>query len=273
MNRRDSGTIKCIARQKLMGKYALMICAVIMANLITSVLSSICNSVMSANTAGAALAYYAAQLIISILTGLLSTGIVYMLLRIVRGQQALPSDLFFALRNHPDRYILANILQTIIFMLPLLPGTLVLYSAVMPDAVALLYGDGSDIGSSNEYMILLGSVLLIIGFVIFIRLYLKFILINQVMLDNRDYGVIESFKACSALMRGNKARLFYLGISFIGWIILGALSFGIGYLWIAPYINASATVFYLDAIGENMDGDSTWDDDIQDADVHFDEVG
>ena len=33
-------------------------------------------------------------------------------------------------------------------------------------------------------------------------------------------------------------------ISFIGLWILGLLSFGIGYLWILPYMKQSLTVFY-----------------------------
>lgn len=272
MNNRDTGTIKCIARGKLMGHYGLLICALIMANLITSILSSICTSVMSTATVGGTAAYYLAEFIITILAALLSVGISYMILGIVRGESIGSRDLFFAISNHPDRYILANILQTIIFIIPFLPGATVLYQTLMPDAAALLYGDSTESVSASALMVLLGIILLIAGFIVFIWLYLRYALLTQVMLDNRDYGVIESFRASADLMKGNKGRLFYLGISFVGWIILGALSFGIGYLWISPYINASVTVFYLDVIGDNL-GHVAGEDDIADADVHFDEVG
>ena len=30
-----------------------------------------------------------------------------------------------------------------------------------------------------------------------------------------------------------------------GWLLLGALSFGIGYLWILPYMDQTFTNFYL----------------------------
>ena len=46
------------------------------------------------------------------------------------------------------------------------------------------------------------------------------------------------------MMNGHKGKLFLLDLSFIGWIIVGALCCGIGTLWVAPYMQAAKTSFY-----------------------------
>ena len=51
-------------------------------------------------------------------------------------------------------------------------------------------------------------------------------------------------------MKGNRGRLLYIAFSFIGMALLGLLSFGIGFLWIYPYISQTIAVFYRNIIGE-----------------------
>ena len=43
---------------------------------------------------------------------------------------------------------------------------------------------------------------------------------------------------------GHKMELFVLGLSFIGWELLGVLTLGIGYIWIIPYMQATFTNAY-----------------------------
>lgn len=45
-------------------------------------------------------------------------------------------------------------------------------------------------------------------------------------------------------MDGFKAKLFFLDLSFIGWHFLSIITFGIGYLWLTPYISATKAAFY-----------------------------
>jgi uncharacterized membrane protein len=47
-------------------------------------------------------------------------------------------------------------------------------------------------------------------------------------------------------MKGNKWRYFLLALSFLGWILLGILSLGIGFFWIIPYIETTTAAFYYD---------------------------
>ena len=52
-------------------------------------------------------------------------------------------------------------------------------------------------------------------------------------------------------MKGNKGNCFVLTLSFIGWAILAALTFGIGMLWLMPYIQVSMVCFYEHIINKN----------------------
>ena len=45
-------------------------------------------------------------------------------------------------------------------------------------------------------------------------------------------------------MKGNRGNCFLLELSFIGWALLGVLTFGIGYLWLMPYMQIAMVCFY-----------------------------
>jgi uncharacterized membrane protein len=70
-----------------------------------------------------------------------------------------------------------------------------------------------------------------------------------IMADNPDTGITEAVNISKEMMRGNKGRLFCLVLSFIGWGFLCLFTFGIGYLWLIPYVQASVAAFYLDISG------------------------
>lgn len=70
----------------------------------------------------------------------------------------------------------------------------------------------------------------------------------------------EAIEASKKLMDGNKYRLFCLELSFIGWHVLCVLSFGIGYIWLNPYVNAAKADFYREISGTRTVVDIPLDD-------------
>ena len=56
----------------------------------------------------------------------------------------------------------------------------------------------------------------------------------------------EAIDHSRAMMKGHKFDLFWLILSFIGWLILCMFTFGIGYLWLTPYMETSVAAFYED---------------------------
>lgn len=71
-----------------------------------------------------------------------------------------------------------------------------------------------------------------------------------VLSDNPNMTAREALRASIDLTNGNKGKLFYLGLSFIGWVIVGSLTFGIAYLWIMPYMQATFAAFYNETLLE-----------------------
>lgn len=67
-----------------------------------------------------------------------------------------------------------------------------------------------------------------------------------IMAEHPEMSAKEAMEESINMMQGNKGRLFCLQLSFIGWMILGLFTFGIGYFWLIPYMNASYAAFYED---------------------------
>lgn len=70
-----------------------------------------------------------------------------------------------------------------------------------------------------------------------------------IMAENPDLSATESIEKSKQMMAGNKWRLFCLQLSFIGWLLLAAFTGGIGGVFLAPYMKAAMTAFYLDLTG------------------------
>ncbi|HOM79697.1 MAG TPA: DUF975 family protein [Candidatus Cloacimonas acidaminovorans] len=65
-----------------------------------------------------------------------------------------------------------------------------------------------------------------------------------IMADNPNLSANDAIRVSKEMMKGHKAELFWLELSFLGWILLGCLSFGIGFLWIWSYIYTAKAIFY-----------------------------
>lgn len=111
----------------------------------------------------------------------------------------------------------------------------------MFDAFKANYGRVIGIGILVGTIGLLGFILLIVPGVIFaIAVSMSFYILK----DNPELGVIDVIKRSIQMMKGHKMEYFCLCLSFIGWIILGILTLGIGFMWIYPYICTAYAHFY-----------------------------
>lgn len=62
--------------------------------------------------------------------------------------------------------------------------------------------------------------------------------------DNPHYSATEAINESRRMMDGYKMKYFLLQLSFIGWIIVGALALGVGTLWVQAYMQTANAVFY-----------------------------
>ena len=78
----------------------------------------------------------------------------------------------------------------------------------------------------------------------------SYALTPYILLDEPELTAKQAITRSCEIMEGRRWKLFCLYLSFIGWGILSLLTFGIGFLWLAPYMNASIAAFYEDARAE-----------------------
>ncbi len=67
--------------------------------------------------------------------------------------------------------------------------------------------------------------------------------------ENPEISAWEASTRSREMMKGHKFDLFYLYLSFIGWGILACITFGIGFIWLTPYMQLSIAAFYNDLKG------------------------
>lgn len=86
-----------------------------------------------------------------------------------------------------------------------------------------------------------GMILLVIPGIIFAIGHTYY---QEVFVDNNKLSPMEVVKKSWNLTKGYKMDIFILTLSFIGWELLGALTFGILYIWLIPYMQVTMLLFY-----------------------------
>jgi len=68
-----------------------------------------------------------------------------------------------------------------------------------------------------------------------------------IVADDPDCGALEAIRRSKEMMKGNKWKLFCLHWRFFWWVLLCVFfTFGIGFLWLVPYMQTSFAKFYED---------------------------
>ena len=99
------------------------------------------------------------------------------------------------------------------------------------------------------FFVLLWSLLFIIPGIV---AGFRYAMAPYIMAENPDIGIREAVNLSKQMMDGHKGRLFGLNLSFIGWGLLSALTFGIGSLWLNPYMNTAFAAFYIERTGRGI---------------------
>ncbi|MEF3694947.1 MAG: DUF975 family protein [Candidatus Cloacimonadota bacterium] len=71
-----------------------------------------------------------------------------------------------------------------------------------------------------------------------------------IMAENPQMTPTAAMEASKRMMEGYKTYYFMLMLSFIGWAFLCLFTFGIGYLWLLSYVEATRVLFYKRLISE-----------------------
>ena len=69
-------------------------------------------------------------------------------------------------------------------------------------------------------------------------------MVPYILAENPDMKAREALRLSKEMMDGQKWNAFVLGLSFIGWQLLGTLLYGIGTFFVQPYVDATFAELY-----------------------------
>ena len=233
--KKSSTELKDMAKELLTGHYGLLIGALCLISGASLIVSLLLDAVFVKNSVFSLVLYLICTVIISLLFTIFTTGYTKMLLNISRGQDARLSNLVYGFSNQPDRIILLVILIELIVTACVLPGSLLLVFGIFTNFLPVT---------------VIGILILLAGCVLSFCLSLSYSQVYCLYLDAPEKGVIQLMRESRQLMKGHKIRLFYLDISFLGLILLSALTCFLGMFWLMPYMGMTSVQFYRNLLGE-----------------------
>lgn len=177
-----------------------------------------------------------ADFLIMLIGQVLAIGCLLVHLNMTRGEEYKLPTIFSPFRSGAERHFGACLLYDLLLVAACLPGILAAlwFSYTEPDGVSI-------------------AALVtccIISLILCVAVSLAYRLCFLFLLDYPKMKVSAAFKECRRMMKGNKMRLFYIFVSFLGWYGLVICSFGIAALWVVPYMTQTLITFYLDCTGE-----------------------
>jgi uncharacterized membrane protein len=184
-------------------------------------------------TAGIGLISRLGTIVSLLISGAMSVGLCYFTLAIARSDNPRLALIFYGFKKilpSLGAYILMAIFIILWALIGIIPGII-----------------GFAVIASTHYIIL-GKLLIALAVICLIPAAIAAISYSQtyfIIADN-EIGPFKAICKSIGIIKGSKWKFFWLNISFIWWIILSAITLGIGFLWIAPYMAVTMAKFYDD---------------------------
>lgn len=238
---KSSAELKASAREHLLGHYGTTIGAFMIVGAITGTVSLTVGLLVDLSTIPGTIIYYAIMFLVSVLTGLFSSGSAYLYLKLICGRPVSVGDLFYGFQLCPDKAITIQAWITLITYLSSLPQIILNYMML------------ANVNHLDKMMSLMlpYALSLILSGTVSVMLSLFYAQTYFLLHDFPQYTAKELLQKSRHLMVHHKGRLFYLYVSFLPLMLLGLLSCGLAMLWIIPYMAATEAEFFLDLIQHN----------------------
>lgn len=81
---------------------------------------------------------------------------------------------------------------------------------------------------------------------------LAYAMTPYIIAENPEIDAMKAIDMSQEMMKGHKMELFFLHLSFIGWYILGMITFGVGMFFILPYVQTAVANFYVELRGKKV---------------------
>jgi len=216
-----------------------------------------------------------------VVAGPLMVGIYYVYLNAVQNNYADWKDMFFGFKNmFADSFlvwILFSVMITIVNAILVIIGLII--SAIIGKIASGIssvgdpydYYDPYSYGYDYGYSILMPAASSFIAFllisiaisIVLIIIALRYAETPILLLKEPGIRPVDALKKSRIMMKGRAGRLFIFDLSFIGWFILGALTFGLLYIYVGPYYLYARTMLLNQFYEERRNVSADDDEDLQ----------
>lgn len=104
--------------------------------------------------------------------------------------------------------------------------------------------------AAMTYSLLLPILAVLFGISVLIAGFMPML---YLIIDNPEIRSGKLYKDAWRLMKGNKLKLILMQLSFFGWLLLSIVTFGIGTLFVVPYMYVAECTFYNHLIAEERE--------------------
>lgn len=177
---------------------------------------------------------------------LLEGGMLKIVHKVFCGEEAALRDMFYGFKGKAPWRILG-----IGIMTSLMEGALMVPYFVC----SVLFRLGSGMSPVALAATIVTYVLAISGVLV---ISLLFGLALYALMDCPELGAVDCMRASLRLTKKRRWKYLCLQLSFIGWLLLGQLSLGIGMFWVIPYMQCATFHFYEDLKAEKEAMGITW---------------
>lgn len=229
----SSKILKQISREQLLGKYKTVILAYLLAYIFSYMVRYFATPTGTSSILGM-LVPIAITFIGTLIDGIFTFGQCHLYLRIAREDQCSLEDVIYGFKNLPDKAIGIQFVLT---------------ASELVCAIPLMVFYTLFITTKNSVYAIPFAMSLLVYAILTIVIRLLFSQAFYLLNDHPDWKFVEFMKESVRMMKGHKFRLLCIHISFLGLLLLGLLTMGIGMLWVSCYRNMVCANFYENLVG------------------------
>ncbi len=232
-----SSDFRAEARRKLVGKWGTAACIMLAYGVISFLISFIEGLLPDSLSALGSILNIAIEVP-------LSFGLIFSFLKLFNDEDVKAFDFVkLAIDNFGRAWgvSLYTFLKMIVPLLLILLGYFLLVGVGIYFYSTALYGGSSTV---SVLLALISFVLIVAAGIWAFTKSFYYKLAHFVAMENPTMNTSDAVSESEKLMTGKRFSFFCLDFSFIGWAILATLTFGIGFLWLIPYVECAHIVFY-----------------------------
>ncbi|MCM1124845.1 MAG: DUF975 family protein [Lachnospiraceae bacterium] len=253
----SSAQLKALSKSQLRGNYGIVISVYALHLLITLPLSFVLALLLQVSLE----LYFPLSFLVSLFGGFFVAGESLVYLKIACHERPAVSDLFYYFRSpyaeRGTKVVRVQLVLAAVSTFCSMPFTYVqraLTREMAVQAVQLTADPESVDLTYHSVLFLVFAILFVAGTAIQILVQLLLSQAYYLMLDFPEYSGTQILHLAPKLIKGHKARLFYIMLSFVPLMLLGFCSCGIGMLWVEPYRQTTFANFYLDLVQKRKPG-------------------